>query len=302
MSARRDGDTAGFYRMGRGGIIALVVVIVLALAGGGLLAGALAGRDANPVSPTGGGDFKVTSTKDIGGQAAATHQGLPHKQPSTQYHGVVAMAAGTGLFQVSPTPTVGPVGSESPSPTESPTPTEIPTPGPTPSAVVSGVSLDGGTVDIPLPDGWSQIAGGDNWTLNFDGVEGYLYAEVDSDIDPSTDAAAILPQVFQDFIVADTHYSQLETGEVESYQPFGGIVSRAGMWYDGQYGDTQGTYGFAGKMFLGIRSDGKAFLMTVEIYPADDWDVGFGFTCGPVYVPAWQSFAAEAWPYDPCAS
>jgi hypothetical protein len=156
-------------------------------------------------------------------------------------------------------------------------------------------------VTVPLPEGWSQISGGDNWTLNVDGGEGYLYAEVDSGIDPATDAAALLPQVFQNFIVSDTHYSQLETGDVESYAPFGGIVSRAGLWYDGQYGDTQGTYGFAGKMFLGIRNDGKAFLMTLEIYPGDDWDKGFAFTCGPVYVPSWASFAGEAWPYDPCS-
>jgi hypothetical protein len=295
MSAHRTNETGGFYRMGRAGIIALVVLIVLALAGAGLLAGALAGGS----RPTGGsGDFKITTSQGAVGAAAPAsgrlHQGAPARGSVVAGAGSVLLGFGGSLGQVSPTPT------ESPSPTETASPTAEPTESPGPVPTGEGISLDGGTVVVPLPEGWTQIAGDFNWTVNFDGVEGYLFGEVDSGIDPSLDAASVLPQVYQSFIVGDSHYSQLTVGEVESYQPFGGIVSRAGLWYQGLWSDTQGSYDFGGKMFVGIRGDGKAFLMTMEIYPAEDWNAGFANACSTVYVPAWASLAGEAWPYDPC--
>jgi len=289
--------------MGRTSTIAMVLIIVLALIGAGLLAGALGARSELPAGPAGTSDFKVTSPDDQVGAPGGAAAAAPDRAAvrAVRLAGVWAgggvLAFGSVLAQLSPTPT------ETPSPVESPSelgPTE------TPSPIIGGegvgIPIDDGVAVIPLPEGWSQIVGGSNYTLNFDGVEGYLYAEVDSGIDPSTDAGSLLPQVFDGFIAGDSHYSQLQPGEVEVYQPFGGIVSRAAMWYQGEWGDTQASYGFGGKMWLGIRNDGKAFLMTLEIYPSEDWDLGIGNACTPVYQPSWESFAGEAFPYDPCAS
>lgn len=278
------------FRLGKGGTIALVVVIVAALAGVGILAGALAGRTPpNPVRGTRDAPVLSPETSRAAGRASAIHRTFDMGQRP----GGVLAAAGhaavpAALPQISPSPVaVTPVVS----PTSSPASTAPP---------ASTLDLDG--VTLPVPEGWGVLAYGPNWARITNGHT-FVYAEVDSDIDPASDVPQLTRGVYQVLVAQNPAYSGLDDPNnltVDEYQPFGGLVGRAGVFYLGVYTDQQAAYDLSGMVYLSLRQDGKAMVLQEEVVPYLDWDVEWTAACPTLYRPVVESFAGEPYPYDPC--
>jgi hypothetical protein len=278
------------FRMGKGGTIALVVVIVAALAGAGILAGALAGQSTpTPVRGTRDAPMLNPGGSTATGSAAASPRTFGRGFRPGGLLAAAGLAAVPGaLPQISPSPVEG-------SPVEvTPTPTQTPI---TPS---STIDLDG--VPLPVPDGWGVLAYGPNWARITNG-HNFVYAEVDSNIDPASDVPQLTRGVYQVLVGGNPAYSGLpdpDTLSVDEYQPFGGLVGRAGVFYFGIYTDQQAAYDVAGQLYLSLRQDGKAMVLQEEVVPMLHWDAEWEAACLSLYRPVVEAFAGESYPYDPC--
>lgn len=284
------------FRLGKGGTIALVVLIVAALCGVGTLAGALAGRTTpTPVRGNRDAPHLNQGATGTGEAAGSAHAPRVKVLGSGVRPGGVLAAAGlaavpAGLAQISPSPI------ESSSPLE--TPTLSPT---TPPA---GETLDLTGTQVPVPDGWGVLASGPNWAQLTNGHM-LAFVEVDQGIDPATDVPQLTRAVYQILVGGNPAYSGLDdpnTLQVDEYQPFGGMVGRAGIFYLGVYTDQQAAYDLAGQLYVSLRQDGQAMIVQEEVVPYSDWDAEWVGACPVLYQPVVESFAGEPFPYDPCGS
>jgi hypothetical protein len=284
-------------RLGRGPTIALIGIIVLALAGAGLLAGAIAKKSGIRESPGLQGQGAVNGGSVVG--AVAELSPVTHRvsHPS----GGVKLGSGAALFgpaqgslrQISPSPIGSP--GETPSPGESTSPGESPSPSPSPTEGGAGsVVLDAGTVTVPVPDPWRVLASGDTYlTLQHPDNYTFIFAGVAAVEDPAVDFGTEIADVLDQLVTSDTSYSDVRTSDVTQFQPWGGLVSVGRISYSAIWADDQGSYDVGGNVYLGIRQDGKIFAMLVEISPNDEatWTANAETWFAPIFIPSYESFA-----------
>jgi hypothetical protein len=181
--------------------------------------------------------------------------------------------------------------SESPTPVGSATPeSESPSPGTTTSASPSSEtssaspepspspSPDGGGEGVTMADG-TQIYVPAGWTVEFqndtnmgmtDGNGSYAYAYTGT-ADPSTAAGDLLAGNIPNLLPAD-NYTQLQTTDIQPLQPFGSVVSFAGMGYRALWVDNQGSVSLEGRFYVAVRQDGLVLAMLLEALPVEAYE------------------------------
>jgi hypothetical protein len=176
-----------------------------------------------------------------------------------------------------------PVGSATPDTSESPAVSESPSAGDTtpasPSASPSqggdgggsGVTMEGTGVQVYVPPGWNVDLQDDQNVLMSDGQGSFATAYSDTGFDPSSDAGQLIAQNLE-LLFPPENYTQFATGDIQALQPFGSVVSIAGMHYESLWVDNQGSFTLHGVIYVGIRQDGTLFILSVEHAPVEDWD------------------------------
>ena len=71
------------------------------------------------------------------------------------------------------------------------------------------------------------------------------------------------------------NYTQLQTSDVVPLEPFGALVSLAGIEYEALWVDNQGSASIHGQIYVGVRQDGTVLGILVEQIPAEDFEGAF---------------------------
>ena len=170
------------------------------------------------------------------------------------------------------TPTPGPTG-PTPGPTDTPTvgPTGEPTGGPTaeptePSPPPTGkpIQLAGGAVTVIVPEGWDIQRSESGSSVQLFGDNGDYLGFFVYQSDPSTDAATELTGDVENFLSADSGYSNVTTTEPTQLSPLGSILSMAALGYEAVYAGQQGSLDVEGRLVEAIRQDGQGLFVAIE--------------------------------------
>ena len=177
-----------------------------------------------------------------------------------------------------------PIGSATPDPTESAGVTESPTTGssptpPSPSPTDDGTDDGGGqgvtltatNVQVYVPPGWGIDFQNENNVVLSDGQGSWAVAYSQDGVDPSADAGQLIAENLENFFPPE-NYTQFATGDIQALNPFGSVVSIAGMPYESLWVDNQGSFSLHGEIYMGVRQDGTILMMSIEHAPVEDWD------------------------------
>jgi hypothetical protein len=174
-----------------------------------------------------------------------------------------------GVLNPTPVVTAQPTAEPTTEPTTEPTgePTAEPTGEPVPP-VAESLQLPNGVV-IPLLEGWNGQVTENGQSANLLGPDGDYMFVTTFNIDPTVDAAADVSSFSRDLIGPGNGYSGVEFAEVETFSPFGSLLSLARVYYTGVYTDNQGSLDVEGLVLEFIRQDGTGVGVVVE-YPAGE--------------------------------
>ena len=78
-----------------------------------------------------------------------------------------------------------------------------------------------------------------------------------------------------DGLLPPENYTQRQTSDVVPLDPFGSLVSLAGLEYEALWVDNQGSISIHGVIYVGIRQDGTALGILLERVPAEDFEGAF---------------------------
>jgi hypothetical protein len=268
-----------FFNLGRGPTILLIGVIVIVLAGAGLLAGALLAPSESALHRGPEGSSR------LGGSGAPAISGTSVPLAPRSSRSKVALTS-LPLFQVStPTPseTVVPVG-------PSPSPTGPPSPGGT--TVVIGPN---GEVTVPVPDDWTVFGSSRTAVMEGDGHENTFYALAVQG-SPNADAGALITANFSSFISSDNGYTDVTTApntgpKVLQPPPGTSITSLAVLSYDATLAGLQAGFPVIGNFYMAVRTDGLLLLLNPETTAVDDWDAQIQYWA-PIFEGALGSFGS----------
>ena len=255
------------FRMGKGGTIAIIAVIVALLAGAGILAGVLAQRQAIDLdpAPVGGGG----GIGDGGGGGG----------PAGGMSGLLALGGGLETLESLELPAGWNVRPQSPSPDG--------------GGDGTGCTIEG-NITLPAtthPEGQWQVAGqSETVCVLASGVGDWVVAGSLGVTDPATDAAAILAQIGPKVLNPET-YTQLQQSEIVSQEPFGSVTSVATFVYQALYVDDQGSFPLAGEIWCLNRTDGRVFCVTAESSPPEIWQAHVTEYWGPVVAGGFSTYS-----------
>ena len=136
--------------------------------------------------------------------------------------------------------------------------------------MAAGHAIAATGVDVFVPDGWPVDFTDDNRVFQSNGQNDFLFAFSDGD-DPSTTAGRH-DHPAPPGPAAPEYYTQLETSDVVPLEPFGSIVSLAGIEYDALWVDNQGSISIHGQIYAGVRQDGTVLGLLVEHAPAEEFE------------------------------
>lgn len=175
------------------------------------------------------------------------------------------------------TATPSSVGSVSPGSggfTESPadTPTESPSDGGTTTGG-TGATIEDTGVAIYVPPGWEVYNSNANQVYMQDGNGNFAFAFSYAD-DPATAAGDVITQNLDSILPPDL-YTQRQTSDVQALDPFGSVVSLAGIEYEALWVDNQGSISIHGQIYVGVRQDGTVLGIEIEHAPAEDFESNF---------------------------
>ena len=128
-------------------------------------------------------------------------------------------------------------------------------------------------MDVFVPDGWTVDFQDENRVFQSDDQNNFSFAfsYVDS---PSAAAGDIIAQNIESLLPGE-NYTQRDTSDVVPLQPFGSIVSMAGIEYEALWVDNQGSISVHGQIYVGVRQDGTVLGILVEHAPAEDFEAAF---------------------------
>lgn len=259
--------------------IALSVAIILALALAGLLAGTLmkqpeveletpTGENGEMVGAAGLQRPVVAAQRDVAGDgivfAASFSKDLARAgKLRAQTLAPEPVASG------SPSPAASPAASPVASPTPATSPAASPTPGTTPVQPGAGVDLSG-IVTVPTPPPWAVAYSDATQAALGDGRNNFVFAIIGK-ADPATDASGMMANAFNNLVAGQQQMSQIQVGQPQPIQPFGSLTSASVMAYQALWTDTQSSFPLMGNIWVGVRQDGMAFVMTAETTPPEDF-------------------------------
>lgn len=233
------------YRSSRAKTIVAIFLAVLALAGAGVLAGAL-----------------VDAPNSVEDSPIDTQGGPP---PPASAPIVMPQV------ETSPSAAASDLGSPSPAPSASSVASPTPAPSPTAQGTDStgGIVLGGGVVTIPVPSPWQGEAGDTGTFANLaSGQNDWIYAQVGPPGTTTSPAESVLAQSYLNFLPPES-YTQLQQGEIQTQEAWGAVTSLAYFTYTATYVDTQGATPLGGAMWVAVRQDGALLIMTAESIPTE---------------------------------
>lgn len=155
--------------------------------------------------------------------------------------------------------------------TDAPTPTDGG--GSTTPEGSSGATITATGVDIYVPPNWTVDFTDENRVFQSDGNGSFSFAFSFAD-DPATAAGDIITQNLENLLPPE-NYTQLQTSDVMALDPFGSVVSLAGIEYEALWVDNQGAVSIHGQIYVGVRQDGTVLGILIEHVPAEDFESVF---------------------------
>lgn len=124
-------------------------------------------------------------------------------------------------------------------------------------------------VDVYVPPGWTVDHQNEHqvYLSNGNGSYAFAFSGVES---PSTTAGDVITSALDDLLPPDT-YTQRVTSDVQTLNPFGSVVSIAGIEYEALWVDNQGSITIHGQLYVGVRRDGTILGIEVEHVPAEEF-------------------------------
>ena len=126
---------------------------------------------------------------------------------------------------------------------------------------------------VYVPPNWHVDFTDENRVFQSDGNGSFSFAFSFAD-DPATAAGDIITQNM-DSLLPPENYTQLQTSDVVALDPFGSVVSLAGIEYEALWVDNQGSVSIHGQIYVGVRQDGTVLGILIEHMPAEDFESVF---------------------------
>jgi hypothetical protein len=137
----------------------------------------------------------------------------------------------------------------------------------------NGTTIEATGVDIFVPNGWTVDFQDENRVFQSNGQNSFSFAFSFAD-DPSLAAGDVITQNLESLLPAE-NYTQLQTSDVQTLEPFGSVVSLAGIEYEALWVDNQGSISIHGQIYVGVRQDGTVLGILIEHAPAEEFPDAF---------------------------
>ena len=269
-----------YFNSSRIKVIGLITAAVVAVGALGGLAGVAFDPDPVPkdnVVQPGGDDLQLApSVLDPGAPGNASPHAHAAKLPVTsRVPGADATESPSTVGSISP----GDGGLSSSPSDESSDVTDEPTAGGDDGGDDSGdtggsrTTIEATGVDIFVPDGWTVDFQDENRVFQSNGQNSFSFAFSLVD-DPSVAAGDVITTNLENLLPPE-NYTQLRTSDVQVLQPFGSVVSLAGIEYEALWVDNQGSISIHGQIYAGVRQDGTVLGILVEHAPAEEFPDAF---------------------------
>jgi hypothetical protein len=265
-----------YFNSSRLKVIGLITAATVAVGALGGIAGVA--FDPNPVKknnviqPGGDGGTRL-APQSLGSPGNSAPHGKKARSPFTsRVPGSDATDSPTSVGSVSP----GSGGfTEAPSESATDTPTEQPTPTDGGSTCEGGCgeTIEATNVDIYVPPNWTVDFTDENRVFQSDGNGSFSFAFSYAD-DPTVAAGDVIAQNLENLLPPE-NYTQQQTSDVVALEPFGSVVSLAGIEYEALWVDNQGSVSIHGQIYVGVRQDGTVLGILIEHIPAEDFESVF---------------------------
>ena len=113
----------------------------------------------------------------------------------------------------------------------------------------------------------------ENRVFQSDGNGNFSFAFSYAD-NASAAAGDVITQNLENLLPPE-NYTQQQTSDVVALEPFGSVVSLAGIEYEALWVDNQGSVSIHGQIYVGVRQDGTVLGILVEHIPAEDFESAF---------------------------
>jgi hypothetical protein len=261
-----------YFNSSRLKVIGLITAATLAVGALGGIAGVAFDPDPVPkdnvIQPGGDGGTQL-APQSLGGPGNSAPRGHSARSPFTsRVPGSDATSSPSSVGSVSPG-SGGLTDAPSDSATEEPTPTDDSSP--TPNG--GGATIEATGVDIYVPPNWNVDFQDANRVFQSDGNGNFSFAFSYAD-DPATAAGDVITQNLENLLPPE-NYTQRQTSDVVPLEPFGSVVSLAGIEYEALWVDNQGSISIHGQIYVGVRQDGTVLGILIEHIPAEDFESAF---------------------------
>ncbi len=263
-----------YFNSSRLKVIGLITAATVAVGALGGIAGVAFDPDPVPkdnvIQPGGDGGLQL-SPQSLGGPGNSAPRGGGASSPFTsRVPGSDATSSPSSVGSVSPGS-----GGLTGGPTEDATDEPTPSNGGTACAEGSGCGalIEATQVAIYVPPNWNVDFTDDNRVFQSDGNGSFSFAFSYAD-QPSAAAGDVITQNLESLLPPE-NYTQLQTSDVVPLEPFGSVVSIAGIEYEALWVDNQGSVSIHGQIYVGVRQDGTVLGILIEHVPAEDFESAF---------------------------
>ena len=270
-------SSAEYFNSSRLKVIGLITAATVAVGVLGGIAGVAFDPDPVPkdnVIQPGGDEGARLAPQSLGSPGNSAPQGhgarspftsrVPSSDATSSPSSVGSVSPGSGGFTDAPTDTATDV------PTDEPTPSDG---GTTCEGGGCGALIEATGVAIYVPPSWNVDFQDENRVFQSDGNGSFSFAFSYAD-DPSTAAGDVITQNLENLLPPE-NYTQLQTSDVVPLEPFGSVVSLAGIEYEALWVDNQGSISIHGQIYVGVRQDGTVLGILIEHVPAEDFESAF---------------------------
>ena len=265
-----------YFNSNRLKVIGMITAATVAVGALGGIAGVAFDPDPVPkdnvIQPGGEGGTRL-APQSLGGPGNSAPHGHSARSPFTsRVPGADATSSPSSVGSVSPGSggfTDAPPDSAGDNPTVEPTPTG----GGSTCEGGCGATIAATGVDIYVPPNWTVDFTDDNRVFQSDGNGSFSFAFSYVDA-PATAAGDVITQNLENLLPPE-NYTQQQTSDVVPLEPFGSVVSLAGIEYEALWVDNQGSVSIHGQIYVGVRQDGTVLGILIEHIPAEDFESAF---------------------------
>ena len=266
-----------YFNSSRLKVIGMITAATVAVGALGGIAGVAFDPDPVPkdnVIQPGGDEGTRLAPQSLGSPGSSAPRGGAARSPFTsRVPGSDATSSPSSVGSVSPG-TGGLTDAPSDTATDLPTDEQTPTDGGS-ACDESGCAalIEATGVAIYVPPNWTVDFTDDNRVFQSDGAGSFSFAFSYAD-DPAAAAGDIISQNLENLLPPE-NYTQQRTSDVVALEPFGSVVSLAGIEYEALWVDNQGSVSIHGQIYVGVRQDGTVLGILIEHIPAEDFESVF---------------------------